>query len=142
MKRHIICKASEIPVGGRKIVDADGKSIGIFNVKGQFYALRNICPHQMAPLCLGKVTGYSEPSNVGEFNWSRDGEIIRCPWHAWEFDIKTGKSIFNPHKVKTRSYEVKVEHDLPCSGETGNIDAEGVETFNVELEEDMVVLYA
>lgn len=142
MKRHVICKASEIPIGGRKIVDADGKSIGIFNVKGQFYALRNICPHQMAPLCLGKVTGYSEPSNVGEFNWSRDGEIIRCPWHAWEFDIKTGKSIFNPHKVKTRSYEVKVEHKLPCSSEVGDIDAEGVETFNVELEEDMVVLYA
>lgn len=141
MKRHIICKASELPVGGRKIVDADGKSIGIFNVKGQYYALRNICPHQMAPLCLGKVTGYSEPSKVGEFNWARQGEIIRCPWHAWEFDIKTGKSIFNPHKVKTKSYEVKVEQshaDCPH----GNIDAEGVETFSVELEEDMVVLYA
>lgn len=143
MKRHVICKAADLPLGSRKIVEVDGKSIGIFNVKGNYYALRNVCPHQMAPLCLGKVTGYSEPSKVGEFKWAREGEIVRCPWHNWEFDILTGKSIFNPHKVRTKSYEVKVEHPCPATaGDGGNIDAEGVETYNVELEEDLVVLYA
>jgi len=143
MKRHVVCSTAELPVGQRKIIDADGKSIGVFNVHGEYYAVRNLCPHQFAPLCLGKVTGYSPPSGVGEFKWERGGEIIRCPWHAWEFDIKTGRSIFNPHKVRTKSYEVKVEAgaakptDPPC----GDIEAEGVETFPVKLEEGLVVVY-
>lgn len=176
MKRHIICKTSELPAGSRKIVTVNGRSIGVFNVKGQYYALRNLCPHQMAELCRGTVTGYCEPGDVGEFNWARQGEIIRCPWHGWEFDIKTGKSIFNPHKVKTRSYEVKVEALAEAEADTAHaadgirqttvasaaagcgspecgaehnhadasagIDAEGVETFAVEVESDRVVLYA
>jgi nitrite reductase/ring-hydroxylating ferredoxin subunit len=141
MKRFVVCKVEELPVGAKKIVDADGKSIGVFNVKGEYYAVRNLCPHQMAPLCLGKVTGYNEPSNVGEFRWSRQGEIVRCPWHGWEFDIKTGRSIFNPHKVRTKNYEVQVEHG--CSAHSDeSVDAEGVESYNVELEQDWIVLYA
>lgn len=143
MKRTVICTASELPPGKRRIVDIDGKSIGVFNVHGSYYALRNTCPHQFAPLCLGKVTGYSEPGAVGEFNWSRDGEILRCPWHAWEFDIKTGKSIFNPHKVRTKAYPVEVEPATggPADCPTGTIDAESVETFPVAIEENLIVLY-
>lgn len=143
MKRTVVCTVTELPPGERRIVDIDGKSIGVFNVHGSFHALRNTCPHQFAPLCLGKVTGYSEPSEVGEFKWSRDGEIVRCPWHAWEFDIKTGKSIFNPHKVRTKTYPVEVEHPEPCgdSEANGTIDADAVETFPIAVEEDLIVLY-
>ena len=127
-----VCKASEIPPGERKIFDIEGKSVGVFNVAGKFYALRNLCPHQFAPLCLGKVTGYCESSPVGEFHWSRDGEIVRCPWHAWEFDIKTGRSVFNPHKVRTKSYEVEVR---PLS------DDEQVESYPVSIQEEQVILH-
>ena len=52
MGRHIIGHVSELPPGERRVVDAEGRSIGIFNVSGQYYALRNQCPHQGAPLCL------------------------------------------------------------------------------------------
>lgn len=130
MKAVKVCPASEIPAGGRKIVEIEGKSIGIFNLNGAFYALRNVCPHQFAPLCLGKVTGYNAPSEVGVYDWCREGEIIRCPWHGWEFDIKTGKSIFNPHKVRTKSYPVTVE-----AGERGcDHENESVETYPVTVE--------
>lgn len=142
MKRYVVGKASELPPGSRKIVDADGKSIGVFNVQGSYYALRNTCPHQFAPLCLGKITGYAPPSAVGEFNWERQGEIIRCPWHAWEFDIKTGRSVFNPHKVRTKTYEVKTEPAEAEPATCGNINADRVETFPVKMEEDLIVLYA
>ena len=49
--------ASELPPGERRIVEVEGRSIGVFNVGGTYYALRNACPHQGAPLCRGSVQG-------------------------------------------------------------------------------------
>lgn len=113
MERYIVGRAVEVPPGGRKIVEVHGRTIGIFNVKGTFYALLNRCPHQAAPLCLGKITGTNVPSLPGTYHWGREGEILRCPWHGWEFDITTGRSIFNPHRVRVRAYDVTVEPDDP-----------------------------
>jgi nitrite reductase/ring-hydroxylating ferredoxin subunit len=128
MKSYPVCPISELPPGERKIIQADGRSIGVFNIGGELHALRNLCPHQFAPLCQGKVTGYCAHSEVGEFRWERDGEIIRCPWHAWEFDIKTGRSVFDPHKVRTKSYPVTVEP--------------AVESYEVSVAEGMVTVKA
>jgi 3-phenylpropionate/trans-cinnamate dioxygenase ferredoxin subunit len=46
---------------------------------------------------------------VGEFRYSRAGEILRCPWHGWEFDLRTGQSWFDPARVLVRRYDVSVE---------------------------------
>lgn len=121
--RHYVCRAGELPPGARKILTIGRRSIGVFNVKGEYFALLNVCPHQLAPLCEGRVCGYSPPSAVGEFRYEREGEIVRCPWHGWEFDLKTGRSIFNPHKVRTATYPVTVEAGDPA-----------VETFSVEVD--------
>ena len=153
--RHVICPAAEIPPGERRIVEVGERSIGIFNVDGRFYALRNVCPHQRAPLCKGKVTGTNLPgSKPGEFNWAREGEIIRCPWHNWEFDITTGQSVFNPHKMRVKAYQVAVEAGGPATSTDGaaagvagaTVDVPGtpdpsVETYEVREEQQMVVLY-
>jgi nitrite reductase/ring-hydroxylating ferredoxin subunit len=147
MARHVICPADEIRDGEKRIVDAEGLSIGIFNLQGEYYALNNACPHQLAPLCEGRVTGTTSSDAVGEYNWTKEGEIIRCPWHNWEFDIKTGESVFNPH-VRTRTYEVDVERpdtvsegceDGSCADLAG--DSPPVDTYTVETEDEMVVLY-
>jgi nitrite reductase/ring-hydroxylating ferredoxin subunit len=130
MGRHVVARVSELPPGERKIVEAEGRSIGVFNVRGEFYALRNSCPHQAAPLCLGAIKGMTMPSKPGEYEWARDGEILRCPWHGWEFDITTGRSIFNPHRTRVRAYEVSVEPD----------EDESVETYPVAVEDGVVVL--
>jgi 3-phenylpropionate/trans-cinnamate dioxygenase ferredoxin subunit len=139
-----VCKATEFPIGAKKIVQAGNKSVGVFNVHGKLYAIRNVCPHQFAPLCLGRVTGTTAPSKVGEYIWERDGEIVRCPWHGWEFDITTGRSIFNPHKVRVKTYDVTVE--LPDgSQEKKTLSADdpdpAVETFAVTLEEGVIVVH-
>ncbi len=56
-KRFEICPVNELSSGERIIVELNGHSIGVFNVNGEYYALKNDCPHQRAPLCEGKITG-------------------------------------------------------------------------------------
>ncbi|MDP9469358.1 MAG: Rieske (2Fe-2S) protein [Chloroflexota bacterium] len=139
MGRHVVGRVTELPPGERTIVEAEGRSIGVFNVHGRFFALRNSCPHQAAPLCLGPIKGMTLPSRPGEYVWARDGEILRCPWHGREFDITTGRSIFNPHKTRVKTYEVTVE--AVGDGRVSSIDAESVETYPVTVEDGLVVLH-
>ncbi|MCC6629003.1 MAG: Rieske (2Fe-2S) protein [Chloroflexi bacterium] len=110
MSRHIVAAVTDIPPGGRKIVRVDGREVGIFNVGGRFYALKNTCAHQGARVCLGKVVGMQLPSDVYEFQYGREGQILRCPWHEWEYDISTGESVFDP-AVRIVSYPVEIEDE-------------------------------
>jgi len=160
--RHVVCSVEELPSGDKTIVEAGGLSIGVFNLDGEYYALNNVCPHQLAPLCMGDQTGLVTADGVDaeQYQYERPGEIVTCPWHNWEFDIKTGQSVFNPH-LKTRTYDVEVEttdaideesvvgsDDSPCEkadqceyGTTLAGDEPPVETYDVEIENEMVVLY-
>lgn len=145
-----VCPVEEIPPGERKIVEVNNLSIGVFNVDGEFYALKNDCPHQRAPLCKGTLTGTTTAPAVGEADWDRDGEILRCPWHGWEFDVTNGESVFNPHKVKAKTFDTTVEtgtsigenpeSDCSC-GVTLQEDEPTVDTYDVEVESDVVVVY-
>lgn len=109
MVRYIVATVDEIPPGGRKIVEVAGRSIGIFNLGGEFFALRNRCPHQGGPLCEGKTFGLVQARVPGEVEYSRAGEILTCAWHGWEFDIRTGRSWCNPERLRVRRYAVSVE---------------------------------
>jgi 3-phenylpropionate/trans-cinnamate dioxygenase ferredoxin subunit len=129
---HVVAAADELPPGSRRIIEVEGRSIGVFNVDGRFYALRNACPHQGAPLCLGSIGGTMVESQPGEYRWEREGEILRCPWHGWEFDLTDGKSVFNPHRTRVRSYRVSVRSPE-------GVDP-SVETFPVSVEAGVVVI--
>jgi nitrite reductase/ring-hydroxylating ferredoxin subunit len=128
--RSVVCRTRDLGPGQRRIVTVKGLSIGVFNVKGRYYALYNRCPHKGAPLCEGIVTSGVQGTVPGEYRLVKEDEIIRCPWHGWEFDITTGRSWFNPHRVRVRRYDVEVER-LP----------DHVDTYPVEVEAEMVVLY-
>ena len=106
--KHPVARVEDIPPGGRKILKVRGREVGVFNLDGTYYALKNVCVHQGARVCLGKVTGTTLPSKVYEFKYGREGQILRCPWHGWEYDIKTGRSLFD-EKVGVVSYPVTVE---------------------------------
>jgi nitrite reductase/ring-hydroxylating ferredoxin subunit len=103
----VIGRADEVPAGGRKIVQIDHLSIGVFRLADGFHAVRNYCPHQGAELCKGSLHGTYRPGAVAEFTPALDGRVLRCPWHGWEFDIVTGKGLYDA-KSRVMTYEVKV----------------------------------
>ncbi|HKH17851.1 MAG TPA: Rieske (2Fe-2S) protein [Solirubrobacteraceae bacterium] len=108
MAEHVVCAATDIAPGQRRIVDVAGRSIGVFNVHGRFYALNNGCPHKGGALCAGPITGMVLPTSGREFVYGREGEIVRCSRHGWEFEIATGKALADP-RVRARTYPVSVE---------------------------------
>jgi nitrite reductase (NADH) small subunit len=103
-----VCRAEELGPGDRRIVDLGGRSVGVFNVGGSFYALHNRCPHRGGPLCLGAVTGTTAASADFDYVYEREGRILRCAWHGWEFELETGKSLADP-KVRAKTFLVTVE---------------------------------
>jgi nitrite reductase/ring-hydroxylating ferredoxin subunit len=112
--------------------EPDGPEIGVFNVNGDFFALRNYCPHMGAPVCRGHITGTtaspSEGAAAQSTEWIMDGEIIACPWHRWEFEIRTGRTVF-PSRSRIRRYTTSVVPD------------KRVERYPVVVEEGTVILH-
>ena len=103
MAKHVVAAVGEIPPGTRKLAQVNGRAIVVFNLGGEFFALNNRCPHRGGSLCHGKLTGLVEFERAGQYRYSRPGEIIRCPWHGWEFDIRTGQSWCDPTRVRART---------------------------------------
>ena len=139
MARHVVATVAEIPPGARKRVEVEGRPVAIFNVEGEFFALVDRCPHQGASLCQGKLVGLVESTAPGQYRYSRHGEIIRCPWHGWEFDIKTGRSFCSGIKARARPFPVHVEPASPASPAEGPYRAE---TIPVRVEDSLVVVEA
>jgi nitrite reductase/ring-hydroxylating ferredoxin subunit len=135
MAQHIVATVDDIPPGKRMLVNVAGRDIGIFNVGGEYFAVGNRCPHEGASLCKGRIVGLVESSEPGSYQFSRRGELLRCPWHGWEFDLRTGKSWCEPERIKVRNYDLKVE--------SGGALVEGplqAETFPVSIEKQYVVI--
>ena len=103
---------ADFPIGIFKIVDIDGREIGITQLKnGEFRAVRNVCPHKGAPVCKGTIGGTHLPSGVGELVYGRDGEILTCPWHGFEFDLLTGEELIRAGRpTKLLMYPAAVEN--------------------------------
>jgi len=135
MTLHPVCPAAEIPPGSRKIVTLGKVEIGIFNVHGVYHAYRNLCPHAGAPVCQGRVGGTTLPSAVYEYEYGREGCILRCPWHGWEFDLETGEHLVDP---ATRLKKICVEIGPPCPA--GAQESENLEKFPVKIEDGVIHL--
>ncbi|MBD2847862.1 Rieske (2Fe-2S) protein [Paenibacillus sp. IB182496] len=105
--RHDVASLEELREKGRLIVQVGKAEIGLFEVDGEVRAWRNLCPHAFAPVCEGRVCGTRLASNVYEYVYGRDQEILRCPWHGWEFDLKTGQHLAGEQKL--RGYKAEVE---------------------------------
>jgi nitrite reductase (NADH) small subunit len=90
--RVSIAKVADVPAGQGLAVEAQGRSLALFNIDGTFYAIDNACPHRGGPLGEGDL----------------DGRVVTCPWHAWRWDVTTGANVNNPG-VKVACFAVVVE---------------------------------
>ncbi|MEO3388464.1 Rieske (2Fe-2S) protein [Mesorhizobium sp. CAU 1741] len=134
MARYVIARADEVAPGTAKHVSVAGREIALFNVKGDFFAIANRCPHEGADLCKGQIIGLAESDGPGHYRMTRIGEMVRCPWHGWEFDIRTGRSYCDPARTRVKSFDVSVAKGDRIEGPYQ------AETFKVTQEEDYVIL--
>lgn len=135
MPKYVIAKTAEIPAGSRQCVSVAGRDIVVFNVDGAFFALANRCPHRGAKLSDGMVVGRIGSSGYGDYSLDSKGTTVRCPWHGWEYDLRTGRSFCDPAQVRARGYEIDT---VP-----GQSIVEGpfkVDAFPVEEEVDYLVI--
>jgi 3-phenylpropionate/trans-cinnamate dioxygenase ferredoxin subunit len=137
MVQQAVARTADIPPGTNKVVTVRGREIVIFNVGGEFFAFLNRCPHEGAKLCHGVLVGLTESDSPGSYSFQRKGEMLRCPWHGWEFDIRTGKSWFDPERIKLRGFPVWVGDDQASDSELEQIVAE---TFPVKSIDDFVIV--
>jgi 3-phenylpropionate/trans-cinnamate dioxygenase ferredoxin subunit len=148
MPKFAVARESEIADGSRLIVEVAGRSIGIFNVGGAFYALRNRCPHNGGPLCEGgPVYSLVDAEKPGAYRVDDSRKFVACPWHGWEYDIETGQSWFDPVRSRVRAYAVSVvSGDELSSAESPIEETERVkgpyiaETYQVAVTDSLVVV--
>lgn len=130
MAYRVVARTDEIPPGGRRLVEANGRRIVVFNVDGEYFALLDRCPHQGASLCKGVLSVATTSREPGEYEYDPGRTVIRCPWHAWEFDVRTGRSWCEPDRIRVRRYETEVVEasrlvEGPYAAERFPVRAEG-----------------
>ena len=90
-----VASASDIPPGEMLIVEVGGEEIAIANLDGDFVAFQNACTHRQGPLGEGILTG----------------DVVECPFHAGQFNVRTGGVVAPPPSEPLRTYAVQVEGD-------------------------------
>ncbi len=87
-----VASTIEVTPGAGIVAEVSGQAIAVFNVDGTYYAIDNTCVHRGGPLGEGDL----------------EGEDVSCPWHGWQYNVKTGACVNNP-SASVKSYQVKVE---------------------------------
>jgi nitrite reductase/ring-hydroxylating ferredoxin subunit len=108
---HFVCALDELAPGTMRRFDLGETPLVVCRSEdtGEVFAIDARCPHQGALLCYGELTGRKASAGASTQAQIRRGEIIRCPLHLWEFDVRTGSSLHIWPAVRTPTYGVRVE---------------------------------
>jgi nitrite reductase/ring-hydroxylating ferredoxin subunit len=87
-------RKDDIPAGKIYEFQVAGQAIAIANVSGKFHAINSVCAHEGGPLGEGEL----------------EGTVVTCPWHAWQYDVTTGKVVQNV-ALGVECYPVEVRGD-------------------------------
>jgi nitrite reductase/ring-hydroxylating ferredoxin subunit len=97
------------PEGEVRVVSAGRREVGVTCWLGQLYAMRNVCPHQRGPVCRGWLTPRLTATAPGTMELRDEAPVIACPWHGWEFDLRSGRAL-SDERYALRTYPVRVEN--------------------------------
>ena len=142
---YIVGRPSDVPEGGHIVVTAGRREIGVYRLEGSFYALLNRCPHLGGPLCAGQVVTDITAPKPGDVRANGGRTFVTCPWHNWEFDIRTGQSFWNS-RLRALPFPVGVEGGEAVAASIERGSAERVpgpytaETLPISVEDDYLVV--
>ena len=105
-RSHVVGRVEDIPPGSSKFVPVGKFGVGVYNVDGEFRAVTNYCPHRGGPLCVGKRYPVIESKEPYEFETSGTDEILKCPWHGWEFDLRDGMAEVGGKRIRLHAVRV------------------------------------
>lgn len=107
--KHVVCKESELGPGQmRTVTKGQAPVVVVCSEDNSYYAVRGICPHQGAMLGMGHLTSLTVSERPGTYTLTRDGELLRCPWHSFDYDVTSGQCISDPD-LRVKTYPVCVE---------------------------------
>ncbi len=89
-----VATLQELPPGSAKAVEVAGNAVALYNLDGTVFATANTCPHRGGPLGEGEL----------------DGQVITCPWHGFQYDVKNGTCLTNP-ALGLSCHPVRLEGD-------------------------------
>jgi nitrite reductase/ring-hydroxylating ferredoxin subunit len=100
---------AEFADGAIRTVGVNGREVGIVRWNGAVYAVHNLCTHQSGPICAGVLSGRLTAASPGGMDLDLSTPILACPWHGWEFDLRTGRALHDAqHRLHT--FPVHVEN--------------------------------
>ena len=89
---YTVARAEDVPPGSGRVVHAGERELALFNCDGAFYGTQSECLHMKGPLGRGRL----------------EGCVLSCPWHGWQYDVRTGENEFDRALV-LETFEVVVE---------------------------------
>lgn len=107
--KQVVCREEELAPGKMKTLRNGGVPIVVVcSAVGEYHAVRGICPHQGALLGRGHLWSLTVSEEPGVYGLAEKAEILRCPWHSFDYDVKTGRCVSDP-RLRVRTYPVSVE---------------------------------
>jgi len=106
---HLVTSVEALEEAKPALHMVEGRSIGIIKSNGEIFAVRNVCPHKRAPVCQGQLRGTMLPSDPDTFVFGMENQVLRCPWHGWEFDLASGKTLCEGLNRKLSYYPVTLK---------------------------------
>ncbi len=107
--KYAVCALDQLQSGKPLITIVNGIEIGVYFSNDQVYAVRNVCPHKLAPVCKGTLGGTMLPGEPCEYRYGLEGQVLKCPWHGWEFSVSSGEALFGISNRKVKTYPASVE---------------------------------
>ncbi len=107
--KQVVCRQDELGPGQMRTVPKGRTSVVVIcTEKGEYYAVRGVCPHQGGMLGAGQLTSLTVSDVPGTYQFAKHGEVLRCPWHSFDFDVTTGRCVSDP-RLRVKTYPVRVE---------------------------------
>lgn len=113
-----LCSVEDLKARRIVGVEVEGRDLVVLDTPNGIRVLRGLCPHQGARLGGGVLCGHMAAGEIAEYRYERSGEIVRCPWHGWEFDSETGQSLHDPDHTRVATYESHVCEGHVCLKKT------------------------